>query len=88
MKSFGQNAADLESVFDVYPEAGFCLDVAHVWTNDPTLRLAHDLLDSFGQRLRQLHVWIEPDGTHRPTTRAEPLTNRPSKPRQGAAAVA
>jgi sugar phosphate isomerase/epimerase len=71
-KSFGQKAPDLRSIFDAYPEAGFCLDVAHVWTNDPTLRLAHDLIDSFGQRLRQLHVsGIEPDGTHRPTTRAD-----------------
>jgi hypothetical protein len=36
-KSFGQNAPDLRSIFDAFPEAGFCLDVAHVWTNDPTL---------------------------------------------------
>ncbi len=71
-KSFGKDALDLASVFDAYPEAGFCLDVAHVWTNDPSLRLGHDLIDSFGQRLRQLHVsGIEPDGTHRPTTRAD-----------------
>lgn len=71
-KDSGQTTADLRRVFDVYPEAGFCLDVAHVWTNDPTLRLGHDLLDTFGERLRQLHVsGIEPDGTHRPTTRAD-----------------
>jgi hypothetical protein len=71
-KSFGQNARDLGSIFDAFPEAGFCLDIAHVWTNDATLRLAHDLIDSFGQRLRQVHVsGIEPDGTHRPTTRAD-----------------
>ncbi len=71
-KTFGQGTADLGTVFDAFPQAGFCLDVAHVWTNDPSLRLGHDLLDKFGQRLRQLHVsGIEPDGTHRPTTRAD-----------------
>jgi len=71
-KSFGQGVAELRSVFDAYPEAGFCLDVAHVWTNDASLRLGHDLIDNFGQRLRQLHVsGIEPDGTHRPTARAD-----------------
>jgi sugar phosphate isomerase/epimerase len=71
-KSFGQNALDIRSIFDAFPEAGFCLDVAHVWTNDSTLRLAHQLIDCFGQRLRQVHVsGIEPDGTHRPTTRAD-----------------
>lgn len=53
----------------MFPAAGFCLDVAHVWTNDPTLGLAHELIDSLGHRLQQLHVsGIEADGTHRPTT--------------------
>ena len=71
-KSFGQGVADLGSVFDAHPDAGFCLDVAHAWTNDPSLQLAHDLIDSFSHRLRQLHVsGIEPDGTHRPTTDAD-----------------
>ena len=81
-KAFGRSEADLRSVFERHPEAGFCLDVAHVWTNDPSLRLGHDLIDEFGDRLRQLHVsGIEPDGTHRPTTAAdldlyEPLLDR------------
>lgn len=68
-KPFGRTAADLAAVFARHPDAGFCLDVAHVWTNDRTLALGHELLDAFGGRLRQLHVsGIEPDGTHRPTT--------------------
>jgi hypothetical protein len=71
-KDFGRNATDLGTVFSMFPDSGFCLDVAHVWTNDRTLVLAHRLLDSFGDRLRQLHVsGIEPDGTHRPTTRED-----------------
>jgi sugar phosphate isomerase/epimerase len=68
-KDFGRTTTDLESVFGTFPAAGFCLDVAHVRTNDPTLGLAHELLDSLGARLRQLHIsGIEGDGTHRTTT--------------------
>lgn len=69
VKDFGRDADDLEAVFRAFPEAGFCLDVAHVWTNDATLAPGHDLLERHGDRLRQLHVsGIEADGTHRPTT--------------------
>src|SRR5262245_23422976 len=69
-KDFGRATSDLEGVFGTFADAGFCLDVAHVWTNDRTLRLAHELIDNFGHRLRQLHVsGIDDDGTHRPTTR-------------------
>ena len=72
VKDFGRDADDLETVFATFPEAGFCLDVAHVWTNDATLALGHELLERHGDRLRQLHVsGIEADGTHRPTTRAD-----------------
>jgi sugar phosphate isomerase/epimerase len=59
----------MSDVFRRFPSAGFCLDVAHVWTNDRSLRLGFELLDAFGSRLRQLHVsGIEPNGAHRPTT--------------------
>lgn len=71
-KEFGRSATELDEVFGQFPEAGFCLDVAHVWTNDASLALGHELLDAFGTRLRQLHVsGIEPDGTHRQTTAAD-----------------
>jgi hypothetical protein len=71
-KQYGRNVADLSEVFERFPEAGFCIDVAHVWTNDPSLALGHHLLDEFGQRLRQVHVsGIEADGTHRETTKAD-----------------
>ena len=77
-KRFGRTVADLRSVFDDFPDVGFCLDVAHVWTNDRSLVLGHEFLDAFGDRLRQLHVsGIEPDGTHRETTRADLDLYRP-----------
>jgi sugar phosphate isomerase/epimerase len=68
-KSDGRFPDELERVFSACPEAGFCLDVAHVWTHDSTLRLADELLERFGERLRQVHLsGIEPDAVHRPTT--------------------
>lgn len=71
-KQFGRDVGDLSETFAAFPNAGFCLDVAHVWTNDRTLALGHELLDAHRGRLRQLHVsGIEPDGTHRPTTQAD-----------------
>jgi sugar phosphate isomerase/epimerase len=77
-KSFGRTVDDLAEVFARFPDAGFCLDVAHVWTNDRSVALGHDLLDAFGDRLRQLHVsGIEPDGTHRETTAADLELYRP-----------
>lgn len=68
-KCVGRTVADMSDIFRRFPLAGFCLDVAHVWTNDRTLRLGFELLDAFGAQLRQLHVsGIRPDGEHRPTT--------------------
>jgi hypothetical protein len=71
-KPSGATVGDLQRVFEDFPEAGFCLDVAHVWTNDPSLSLADELLDHFGDRLRELHVsGIDPGGEHRLTTAAD-----------------
>lgn len=77
-KEFGRGVDDLRAMFDDCPQAGLCLDVAHVWTNDRSLGLAYELLDTFGDRLRQLHVsGIEPDGTHRETRAADLELYRP-----------
>jgi hypothetical protein len=71
-KGSGRDSGDLAEIFERFPDAGLCLDVAHVWTNDSSLAFGHELLDALGGRLRQLHVsGIEADGTHRPTTRAD-----------------
>lgn len=55
-KRTGRVADELESFFDDLPKAGFCLDVAHAWSIDPTMGVAHGLLDRFRSRLRQVHV--------------------------------
>ncbi|MGB2710463.1 MAG: hypothetical protein WBC33_03035 [Conexibacter sp.] len=66
-KHDARSVAELARFFDVLPAARFCLDVAHAQLNDPTLRLAHELLDAFGDRLAEVHLSsIEADGEHVP----------------------
>jgi hypothetical protein len=55
-KPTGRTASELEPFFAALPEAGLCLDVAHVLTIDPTLEEGERLLDAFAGRLRHLHV--------------------------------
>lgn len=66
-KPDGRSVAELERYFALLPEARFCLDVAHAWLHDPTMALAHDLLDAFGDRLVEVHLSsIDADGRHVP----------------------
>jgi len=55
-KPAGRTAAELAPFFAQLPEAGLCLDVAHVWTIDPSMEEGERLLDAFAGRLRHLHV--------------------------------
>lgn len=55
-KSRGTNRDELAGLFELLPEAGFCFDVAHAWTVDPSMEAAHDLLDGLGSRLRHVHL--------------------------------
>lgn len=52
----GRTPAELAKVFDCLPDAGFCLDIAHAASMGPGMTVALDLLDTFGDRLRQVHV--------------------------------
>ena len=64
-KGDGRTAAELEPYFDALPDAGFCFDVAHAWSVDPTMELANDLLDRFRDRLRHVHLSsLDDDGHH------------------------
>jgi sugar phosphate isomerase/epimerase len=68
-KPAGRTAAELEPFFAALPEAGLCLDVAHVLTVDPTMNEGERLLDAFAGRLRHLHVSSIDDGCrHMPLT--------------------
>ncbi|MEA2311111.1 MAG: hypothetical protein QOE28_1079, partial [Solirubrobacteraceae bacterium] len=55
-KPIGRTAEELAPYFAALPEAGFCLDVAHVMSVDPTLAVGEALLDAYAGRLRHLHV--------------------------------
>ncbi len=65
-KEGGGTPDELEEVFDALPEAGFCFDIAHAWSVDPSMGLASELLDRFGSRLRQVHLSSLVDGKHAP----------------------
>jgi hypothetical protein len=55
-KASGKHAAELEQLFGQLPAAGFCFDVAHAWTVDPTMGVGEDLLDQFASRLKHVHL--------------------------------
>ena len=55
-KPAGRTAAELAHFFDALPDAGLCLDVAHVSSVDPSLAEGERILDAFAGRLRHLHV--------------------------------
>jgi sugar phosphate isomerase/epimerase len=55
-KASGRFAADFRSLFERFPAAGLCLDVAHTRQVDPTLTEGMKFLREFGDRLRELHI--------------------------------
>ena len=55
-KSVGRTAVQLQHVFDRLPRATFCFDIGHARQVDPTMQEAASLLQSFGDRLRQVHM--------------------------------
>jgi sugar phosphate isomerase/epimerase len=67
-KITGRVADEMEKFFDDLPDAGFCLDVAHVSSVDPTMDAAHELLDRFRSQLRQVHLSSLDNGHHVPLT--------------------
>ena len=71
-KDSGRVAAELEPFFAALPDAGFCLDIAHARSIDPSMNAAHELLDRVGGRLRQGHLSsLEDDGHHVPMTEGD-----------------
>lgn len=55
-KASGKHAAELAQLFERLPAAGFCFDVAHAWTVDPTMGVGEDLLDQLAPRLKHVHL--------------------------------
>lgn len=73
-KTVGRSAEELEQFFDALPDAGFCFDIAHAHSLDQSLELAHELLDRYGPRLRQVHLSTLRDGEHVPVTETDART--------------
>lgn len=66
-KPDARTTVELARFFEALPAARFCFDIAHAQLHDPSMALAHDLLDAFGDRLAEVHVSsIEPHGSHVP----------------------
>jgi hypothetical protein len=64
-KDDGRTVAELTDWFRQLPDAGFCFDIAHAWSLDPTMAVGVELLDAFRTRLRHLHISsMDPDLHH------------------------
>lgn len=55
-KSSGRTVEEMRALFELFPEARFCLDIGHARQIDPTMAGAIQMLRSFGDRLVQVHV--------------------------------
>jgi hypothetical protein len=66
-KSIGRTVDELHGLFEVFPKAGFCLDLGHAKQIDPTMSTTLLMLREFGSRLKQIHVSdVGPRGEHTP----------------------
>lgn len=71
-KDDARTVAELGRYFEALPAARFCFDIAHAQLHDPSMGLAHALLDAFSDRLAEVHISsIEVDGEHVPLRAAD-----------------
>lgn len=74
-KPTGRTADEMSHFFDMFPDATFCLDLAHARQVDTTMGEARQMLRRFGDRLRQVHVSeIDAAGKHHPISLASKLS--------------
>ena len=55
-KRTGRTVDEMEEFFTRFPEATFCLDIAHARQIDSSMAEAHIMLRQFATRLRQIHI--------------------------------
>lgn len=55
-KVTGQFPESLQPILNSYPRWKLVLDVNHVFTNDPSMNLAHRIRQTFQQRIAQVHL--------------------------------
>jgi len=69
-KHTGRTAQELENVFRELPEASFCFDVGHARQIDRTMTRAEEMMRTFGDRVKILHVSdVSVSGEHQPLSR-------------------
>jgi hypothetical protein len=73
-KATGRIADEMETFFQALPDAGFCFDIAHAHSVDPSLDVASELVGRFRSRLRHVHLSSLSGGHHVPVSaHDEPL---------------
>jgi hypothetical protein len=55
-KSVGRTARQLQEFFTELPHATFCFDIGHARQVDPTMLEASRMVESLGERMRQIHM--------------------------------
>jgi len=55
-KPVGRTVCEMEKIFELLPEARFCLDVAHARQIDTTLTLLFRLFDGLFDRIAEIHI--------------------------------
>ena len=55
-KPVGRTSREMKCLFDRFPESRFCFDIGHARQVDPTMVEARFILESFGDRLAQIHI--------------------------------
>lgn len=55
-KEFGNTIEDMQKVFDLSPQSKWVCDVNHIYTLDPTMKLAEEFHEKFGGRLSHYHI--------------------------------
>jgi hypothetical protein len=74
----GRTSQDMKRWFAALPDAGLCLDLAHVSSIDPELTVGQELLDEHGHRLRHVHLSsLDDDCHHRRLTSGDERRFRP-----------
>jgi hypothetical protein len=55
-KPVGRTVHELRTLFELLPDAKFCFDIGHARQVDPTMTEAALLLQTFGDRLAEIHI--------------------------------
>lgn len=55
-KPIGRTSEELDSIFQLFPDASMCFDIGHSRQVDPSMSEASSILHAFSNRIVQLHI--------------------------------